>query len=69
MCVWTLYFSIHEMNMDFKGNYADKISMTHKSEGDGLKLDAIFQKGYTYQTFMSNDFSQNILSQKTVANS
>ena len=41
-----------EMTMHFKFHHAEKIRMTHKSEGGVLQTDDIFQKGYTYQIFM-----------------
>ena len=48
-------FFTDEITMCFKGHHADRIMMTHKSEGDGLQTYDIFHKGYTYQIFMCND--------------
>ena len=48
-------FYIDEMTMHFKGHHAEKIGMMYKAEGDGLQIDDIFQKGYTYQIFICDD--------------
>ena len=44
--IWMLgvTFSVDEITMIFKGHHVEKINMTYKTEGDGLKTDDIFRK-------------------------
>ena len=55
ICILGVTISIDEMTANFKGNNADQIRMKYTAEGDGLQEDAIFQKGYTFQSFMCTD--------------
>ena len=55
ICILGVTISIDEMTTNFKGNNSYQIRMTYKVEGDGLQADALFQKGYTYKSFMCTD--------------
>ena len=55
ICILGVTISIDEMTTNFKGNNLYQIRMTYKGEGYGLQADALFQKGYTYQSFMCTD--------------
>ena len=54
----------NETTMHFKGHHADKIRMAYKAQGDGLQIDTLLQKGYTYQIFMYNDPVSNCFNLK-----
>ena len=55
ICILGVTISIDEMTTNSKGNNSYQIMMTYKGEGDGLQADALFQKGYTYKSFMCTD--------------
>ena len=55
ICILSVTISIDEMTANFKGNNADQINMMYKAEVYGLQVDALFQKGYTYQSFICTD--------------
>ena len=57
LLIWMLgvTFSMDEMNMHFKGQHVDIIRMMDKSEGDGLQIDSIFQKGYLCEIILCQE--------------
>ena len=55
------------MTMHLKGQHADIIGMTYKSEGDGLQAYSFSQKVYTYQIFMCTDPAPKTYLDKSVS--
>ena len=55
--IWLLsiYFSIDEMTMRFKGQHKYKQRITYKAEGDGLQADALCDEVSTYRVYIRND--------------
>ena len=49
ICILGVAIYIDEMTTNLKGNNTDQIRMTYTAEGDRLYVEALFQKGYTYQ--------------------
>ena len=47
--------SVDDQTIGFKGRHVDKMIISYQNEGGGLQSDAIFDQGYTYTFFLSNE--------------
>ena len=47
--------SVDDQTIGFKGRHVDKMIISYQNEGIGLQSDALFDQGYTYAFFLSNE--------------